>query len=80
MLQTISSELEILLINSPLTNDEIKKFENTFRHYSVGNWVYPGVIYRITKIPIKKIYETLNIMQKAGWLESYFEIYCLNCK
>ncbi len=68
MLQTISSELEILLINSPLTNDEIKKFENTFRHYSVGNWVYPGVIYRITKIPIKKYTKHLISCKRQGGL------------
>jgi len=55
------------------------KFINFFKLYSLGNWVYPGVLKRKTKIPIKEIYIILSELEVQGILKSYFEIICNEC-
>lgn len=56
------------------------KFREVFKHYKKGKWIYPGALYRVTKIKIDQIYMILNILEKNKILDSYFEIYCAECK
>ena len=77
---TTLSRLESILSNSPLKKDEIKKFLELYRHYKVEQWIYPGVVTRQTQIPIKKVYLALNLLEKSGMVESWFEIICSECK
>lgn len=80
MLPTTSLKLETLLKRSRLSNEEVEKIVQVFGHYSIGKWVYPGAIHRVTQIPIEKVYEVLNIMEGEGMVKSYFEVICSECK
>lgn len=66
--------------DSQLNKNEIGEFINVFKHYTKGKWVYPGAIHRVAKIPIVKVYEALDIMEKDGIVKSYFEVICSECK
>lgn len=63
-----------------MNKNEVEKFLQAFSHYSEGKWVYPGAIHRITKIPIEKVYQVLNLLEEAGWVKSFFEVICSECK
>jgi hypothetical protein len=64
------------LQSSKLNKDEQNSFYNVFKSYKVKEWVYPGVIKRLTDINISNIYFVLNGLEKEGVLKSYFEIFC----
>lgn len=66
--------------DSHLKKSEIGKFIDVFKHYTKGRWVYPGAIHRVTQIPISKVYQTLDMMEKEGIVKSYFEVICSECK
>nr|DAT88454.1 MAG TPA: zinc-ribbon domain protein [Caudoviricetes sp.] len=74
------SKLEASLQNSQLNKNEINTFLKAYSHYKVGRWVYPGAMHRLTKIPVAKIYDALDILEKQYIVKSYFEIVCTNCK
>lgn len=66
--------------DSQLNKNEIGEFINVFKHYTKGKWVYPGAIGRVTKIPIDKVYQTLDVIEREGIIKSYFEVICSDCK
>ena len=72
-------KLDTILKNSPITTKEINSFLDLFKHYKFRQWIYPGAIHRVTKINIEKVYFILNEAEKAGVVESYFEIICSEC-
>ncbi len=63
-----------------MNKNEIITLVDVLKHYSNGKWVYPGAIRRVTKIPIDKVYQTLDMIEKEGIIKSYFEVICSDCK
>lgn len=63
-----------------MSKEEQNKFIEVFKHYKKGKWIYPGALHRVTKVKIDQIYMILNILEKNEILDSYFEIYCAECK
>ena len=63
-----------------MKKSEKKKFLSVYSHYKLDQWIYPGAIHRVTRIPIVSVYEALDIYEKNGLVKSYFEIMCTACK
>lgn len=75
----------LLMLQDEFQNNNIseEKAQNIcafISNYKVNSWVYPGVIKRKFNIDIKLVYRILNLLQKNGYVESYFEVCCKVCK
>lgn len=78
-LEKINKILQIQ-INEFEGNVDVDTLLTFFKNYKKGYWVYPGVLKRKFGLPIKRIYTILDELEKAGILDSYYELYCGNCQ
>lgn len=69
-----------LITNSSLTIQLNKKQQvalaRLFKLFKPGNYVYPGVLIRELNIEMKVAYEILKLLEKNGYLQELYEIYC----
>lgn len=79
MLSTTLLQIESILAKQ-LNKDTIEAVLDFLKNYKCGTYIYPGVLKRKFDIPIEKIYELLNEMEKVGVLQSYYELVCGNCQ
>lgn len=77
ILKSIKQMLKMLQI---LTDDEIDKLCDLLKHYKKDAWLYPGVIARKVPLTIEKTYMITDILEHAGYIQSYYELYCNNCQ
>ena len=81
MLLSTLANIEMLLKNRTELNDlTIASYISLLKHYTVGKWIYPGVIKRKLNISIKQVYESLYLIEKEGIIDSYYELYCSFCQ
>lgn len=80
MSPNILLKLERVLNNFQINKEECERFKEVFKHYKKNKWIYPGALYRVTKIKIDIIYNILNQLEQEKILDSYFEVYCAECK
>jgi|SRR5699024_159565 len=71
-----------LITNKNLTikldKNQKEKLSLLFKHYNVGNYIYPGVLIRELNIDMYAAYDILGILEKAGFLQELYEVYCPN--
>lgn len=68
------------LLEEKKLNIDVNAFVDFLGHYKAGDWIYPTVIHRKLKYDVKDIYMALEILNKAGIIEQYLEIYCPSCQ
>lgn len=49
-------------------------------HYRSNQWIYPGAMHNSLKMPIKDVYEVLELCTEKGLTEQFLEIYCPFCQ
>lgn len=77
ILDSIKQMLRTLQI---LTDHEIDQLCALLKKYSEGMWIYPGVISRKVPLTIEKTYIVTDALEHAGYIQSYYELYCNNCQ
>ena len=68
------------LLKEKKLNINVDTFIDFLAHYSSKDWIYPTAIHRKLKYDIKGIYDALELLREAGYVEQYLEIYCPGCQ
>jgi len=63
-------------VNKQITNEILDFLGN----YTVGSWIYPGVLKRKFELTADEVYYLLSEMENEGILQSYYELYCSHCQ
>ena len=80
MSQDILLILQKEFCDNKISDEKAKRICAFISNYKTGSWIYPGVIRRRFNMDIKLVYRILNLLQKNGYIESYFEVCCRKCK
>lgn len=62
---------------SAQTTNDVLEF---LKYYNLNSWIYPGVLKRKFNLAIEDVYGILADMEKAGIVQSYYELYCGRCQ
>jgi len=69
----------LLVDKGILDNEILDKFVLKIKLYSKGKWLYPGTFKRHLGVSSQVIYNALNLLNKDGILDTYYEVYCPKC-
>lgn len=79
MLSTTLPRIEQILLRQ-LNKETAEKVLVFISSYKYGTFIYPGVLKRKFGISIEQAYILLNELEKAGVVQSYYELVCGNCQ
>lgn len=82
MLEIILEKLKKNLLEKGIlnSNDKIERLESLLKIYSVGDYIYPGILIAELDIDAVECYKILSLLEEMKIVDKSFEEYCRECK
>ncbi|HFD2064454.1 TPA: hypothetical protein ACF2DS_000148 [Clostridium perfringens] len=61
-------------------NEKLEELKSLLEIYSVGNYLYPGILIAQLDISAIECYKILSLLEEMKIVEKSFEEYCRECK
>ncbi|BDU92652.1 hypothetical protein SNUCP_21690 [Clostridium perfringens A] len=82
MLEIILEKVQEKLIEKKIlnNNEKLEELKSLLEIYSVGNYLYPGILIAQLDISAIECYKILSLLEEMKIVEKSFEEYCRECK